>query len=303
MKSGLIKGFARNFRDGGWKSALGFHNSQGVGSKVRGLDEIFPQNPNEIHILLGSDRVAMAMCMVASWILSTQQSWKLVFHDDGSLTQNDLSKIQWLFRTARVISTQESDSVVRDRLESLPLCWKCRNIHPLCRKLFDFPIFSHSKRNLPIDTDILFYKTPSRLLEWLGSEEETSLFMRDVEESTLPSAVDAAHKIGSRVQTHVNTGIVGVPKPVICFETIERCLKDSRLLDENRWFIEQSLYAILASRSGKVELLDTNKYQLNLSGPLSANAVCRHYVGKVRHLLYSEGVPLLLKMIKNQKAK
>ena len=78
-------------------------------------------------------------------------------------------------------------------------------------------------------------------------------------------------------------------------EWIEEFLSIPGMLEGHFWRIEQTLYALCASRFG-VELLPDD-YRVFLDGNLGDRPF-RHYVGAVRDRMYTEGMrrlaPLLL---------
>jgi hypothetical protein len=125
--------------------------------------------------------------------------------------------------------------------------------------------------------------------------------MRDVSENILPEAVKAARIFGAEIIPHLNTGIVAMNRNYLDLGKIERSLSETNLLSGDPWFIEQSLYAAMASIHGEVELLDSKTYQLSLTNMLYPESICRHYVGKVRHLFYSEGIPKVIEGFKRAK--
>lgn len=287
--------FLRNLRDGGPHSAWNYMLAPKIRKKIKELADGNVLDGFEIHILTGADRLDMALWMAASWIVTTNRCWKFVFHSDKNSNSNEFPQISEILPGSRLITNQESEFIVGKKLERFPLSWRCRNLHPLCRKLFDIPILASDEKFLTIDTDILFFKKPERILRWIDSNEDTSIFMHDVADSTLPAIIERSEDLGFKILREVNTGIVGMKKKVCALPIIEECLSQTTLLDSPKWFVEQSLYAFLGSLNGNVELLNSNPeipecYQLNLGVGIFSNSVMRHYVGKVRHLFYSEGI-------------
>jgi hypothetical protein len=55
----------------------------------------------------------------------------------------------------------------------------------------------------------------------------------------------------------------------------------------HHWQVEQTLFALCSARFG-VELLPAD-YQVCLDKGRRAD-MCRHYVGRIRHLMYEEGM-------------
>jgi hypothetical protein len=303
MLKAAAKGLLRNLRDGGVSSAVWYLRAPQVESHLRKLIGNRLPSDDEVHVLTGADRLTMALWMAASWMASTGEYPRFVFHDDGNLGVRSADKVRRIFPGSRVVMESESAETMRSVLADYPLAWNCRNLHPLCRKLFDIPYFVKGDRFLAIDTDILFFRRPGRMLELTKGKQAPSVFLRDAMDWTLPEVVGLTQSIKVKLVRQVNTGIVAMPKIALDLQTLELCLRNSRLLDAPRWFIEQSLYALMASRFGDVELLPsspdkTESYQNDLRERASSNAVMRHYVGKVRHLFYSEGIAKVHQMIR-----
>ena len=58
------------------------------------------------------------------------------------------------------------------------------------------------------------------------------------------------------------------------------------------WRIEQTIYALCSARFGASLLPD--EYSVRLKGSDDA-LPCRHYVGAIRHLMYSDGIRRLVR--------
>jgi hypothetical protein len=294
----FIKAVLRNARDGGLRSAWGCLTAGRIRRHLPALSRAFPAEDFEIQILTGCTRLTMALWMAASWVAATSRNWRFVFHDDGTLTESDAGNIRALLPGSRVLlSAQTSPEVVR-ALSRHPLCLQCRNRHPLGRKLIDMPIFASQPQLLTIDTDILFYRRPERLLRWIAQDDLACLFMEDVQDACLLTAAEAARMFGVKLAQRVNTGIVAVPKSVLPLDFLEDCLARTNLLQRDPWFIEQTLYALAASASGQVELLN-EEYFMPLDPACPNSAVARHYMGANRHLFYSEGLPRASRMLRD----
>ena len=98
--------------------------------------------------------------------------------------------------------------------------------------------------------------------------------------------------IGHELQPRVNTGLGLVHRDSIRWDWTEEFLALPGILDGHFWRIEQTLFALCSSRFG-VELLP-DEYTLRLEPGLGERCF-RHYVGRIRHLMYSEGIAQLVK--------
>lgn len=286
----FARGLVRNFRDGGAASGLGFLRSSEIRKSLHRVPDFAEQGPCEIHVLLGSDRVDMGLWMVASWLLATKRRWDVVFHDDGTLSRPDQRLLLKAMPDARVIMSDESCGKLEQHLRAYPLSWRCRNIHPLSRKLFDVPFFCRGTHFISIDTDVLFHGYPHELLEWADNPKARTLFMQDVKDCTLPQAREAGDLLGCNVTGSINTGIIAIGSQTLSLDVIEQCLAKTRMFEADPWYIEQSLYGVLASYSRGVELLDPNTYEIPVGKPFNEAAIATHYIGAIRHHIYSRGM-------------
>lgn len=294
-----IKAMLRYTYNGGIRSAQGFLLSQRINLAFPALNAASSSSPTEVHILTGSERVTMALWMMASWIKTTDLPTRFVIHDDGTLRPSDICAFRDLLPDCKVLLSAETTPYAAQALKDYPLCLRCRNLHPLGRKLFDFYLLGTSDRIVSLDTDLLFFRRPERLIRWLSEPAPGCLFMEDIAEANLLSSSECLRIFGVPLINRVNTGIIAVPKEAVSLSLLEKCLAETDLLQQNHWLIEQTLYAVLASVFGRSELL-SSEYVLTLEPECNDKALARHYVGAVRHLFYSEGVFRVAQLLKHR---
>jgi hypothetical protein len=94
----------------------------------------------------------------------------------------------------------------------------------------------------------------------------------------------------------VNSGLCLVAKEAIDFEFCDRVLGETSILKGNLWRVEQTLFALCASRHGKGGLLPKT-YEVSLTRHASENCVARHYVGAVRDRFFGEGLKRLREVL------
>lgn len=286
-----LKGFARNFRDGGLPSAFKYLRERRIFQLIRCIPESLPRNSQEIHVLIGHERISMLLWMAASLIVASKTRWCFVVHDDGTLQDSDEAVLSDCMPGCRVIRSMESDVVIREELRIFPLLARYRSQHPFGKRLTDFPFFCKSNCVVSIDSDILFFRNPTLFLPVEASQVGQSVFLRDVENTSLITAEAFAAKFQRELAAPLNAGMFAIPSHFMHLEVMEEMLREFSLLDipKSTWFIEQTILGALASLKGDVTLLPKS-YQQTLDGALQDDAVMRHYVGKVRHLFYSEGL-------------
>lgn len=247
--------------------------------------------PVPVHMLTGKNDWLLAAWALASFFHFTEQTWNVVIHDDGTLPEEARATLKELFKTARIISRDEADTRMDRVLASFPLCHDYRNKHPLGLKIFDMPQFVEGERFILLDSDVLFFSYPREIMNWVGDGAEC-WFNEDIEDSALITADSAWADLQVPLWPRVNSGLCLLAKSAIDLEFCERALGETSILKGHVWRVEQTLFALCASRYGKGGLLPKT-YEVSLAWLATSDAVARHYVGAVRDRFYGEGLKRL----------
>jgi hypothetical protein len=96
---------------------------------------------------------------------------------------------------------------------------------------------------------------------------------------------------GVELGDRINSGLALVHRESMRLDWIEEFLSIPGIVG-HFWRIEQTLYALCASKYG-VELLPA-EYDVRLAEGIGSRP-SRHYVGAIRHLMYSEGMRHLVR--------
>ena len=253
--------------------------------------------PVPVHVLTGEKDWQLCAWMLASWFTFSEQTWRVVIHDDGTLSPSAKKTLGSIFKTARVIARADADLAMDKILRPLPFCHDYRAKHPLAQKIFDIPHFCDSERFIILDSDLLFYRYPSEIMQWVTGTTNDCWFNEDVAESSLITPQAAWEDLGVKLWPRVNSGLCLMQKSAIDLEFCERALGETSIMQGNTWRIEQTLMALCASRQVRGGLLPKT-YEVSLSKDASSDAIMRHYVGAVRDRFYAEGLarlaPILL---------
>lgn len=292
-----LRTLARNLRDGGMRSALEFFNEKAIFGLIGDLSATYPVEVTEVHVLTGRDRFPMALWMIGSLIAARQSVPHFVFHDDGSLGKTEEHLAEKFLPNSRIVKSAEADNAVVAILKGFPLLVTYRKMHAFGKRLTDFLFYCRHEYLVSIDTDILFFQNPRSFFRDDGFGGKKSIFMKDVKDSSLVSAEQFEDRYGSPLASSVNAGLFSMPATILQWSEMEKIISDFHLLSIPRgeWFVEQTILAALAALHGGIALLPET-YELTLGGTVTRDAVARHYVGQVRHLFYSEGVPKVRKM-------
>ncbi|HEV2761677.1 MAG TPA: hypothetical protein VGV38_01685 [Pyrinomonadaceae bacterium] len=241
----------------------------------------------EIHVLTSAADWVNMMWALKSFYWVTGRDYALCVHDDGSLTPELRSVMQRHFPEARVVARDEADRKVLPLLAGHPRCLEFRRTNQLSPKVFDFMAYLESDRMLLLDSDILFFSEPRELLRRIEDPAyRLNAFNADVSSAYTVEPRAVRERTGVELGERINSGLALVHRDSMRLDWIEEFLGLPGIIG-HFWRIEQTLYALCASKYG-VELLP-GEYDVRLAEGIG-HRPSRHYVGAIRHLMYSEGM-------------
>lgn len=251
---------------------------------------------SEIHVLTSAQDWLNLVWTLKSFYAVSPRRYALCIHDDGTLEQTAVEQLREHFPEARLILRAEADARIERLLSAHPCCLTFRRTNPLATKALDFMAFLEGERLILFDSDLLFFRPPKAYLDVLEDlQANENVFNEDIASAY---ALDEAaiRDAGYEIIPRVNTGFGIIHRGSMPPDWIEEFLAIPGLADGHFWRIEQTLFALCATRHGGGVL--PSEYRVHLGRGISDRPM-RHYVGAVRHLMYAEGMrilaPLLLK--------
>jgi hypothetical protein len=245
----------------------------------------------EVHVLTcAKDWLNLIWCLKSLYYY-TKKQYALCIHEDGSLTTEMLDTLKYHFPQARLIRRAEADSMIAKVLSPRPLSLNFRQTNHLALKVFDFATYLESDRMLLFDSDILFFQKPIEFLRCLEDPNyQLNIFNGDIKTAYTLEIETLEQYLDFKVQPRVNSGLALIHRDSMRLDWIESFLALPNIVG-HFWRIEQTLYALCSSRFG-VELLPAC-YDVHRNEKLDQDP-CRHYVGRIRHLMYAEGIRSLI---------
>ena len=245
----------------------------------------------EIHVLTSATDWLNLLWALKSFYHYSRRNYRLCIHDDGSLNQEHYAIFRHHFPDGRIIDRAAADKEVLSKLEKYPRCFKFRKTNQLSLKVFDFLTYLESDRLLLLDSDVLFFAKPKVLLDRIENPEyQCNSVNADIASAYTidPTVVEA--QMGFEVRERFNSGLGLIHKKSLSLDWIEEFLDLPDIIG-HFWRIEQTLFALCSSKFG-VELLP-DEYNVRLEKGVN-NLPSRHYIGAIRHLMYSEGIKHLV---------
>ena len=240
----------------------------------------------EVHSLLGSRHVGMCLWSIKSLLHHAQRPFSIVLHDDGSLSLQDIEKLKRHLPGVRVIRKADADTLIRPMLSP----WKAveayrfgtlgdtdysRSMSIFAIKLLDFNLLTAASRILVLDTDVLFFRRPSELLDWVDNKSEAQCMYcyEDYAPVRNRAGVIAGFERKAAPSCYFNSGLICFDKPVMDLSALDSWLKEYGHLTNTLYTFEQFAYNVLVHRCASHAPLSPD-YSFNFNGP---NCVATHF--------------------------
>lgn len=235
--------------------------------------------PVTLHLLTGSRFWYQTAFCLWSFARTVQRPLAPVIFDDGSLTAEFSAPLLRLFPAARIVSAPEILSRLDTDLPTsrFPSLRARRLEFPLLRKLLD-PHVGLTGWRLLIDSDLLFFRRPGLLLDWLDDPLQP-LHAEDIANAYGYPISLLGELAGRPVPERVNTGLLGLRSEDIDWERLEYWCEALLRRGGPQYYQEQALVALLLA-GRECTVLPPADYVLLPRPPeaLACRAVMHHYV-------------------------
>jgi hypothetical protein len=235
-----------------------------------------------VHGLVCHDHVDMAITCFQSLLKFSEDPLGMSIHDDGTLTSDDIYKLESQIPRTHVISRAEGDELVNSQLKKFPNIYNFRCNVPHAIKLIDIALIS--PENIAFcDSDILFLRPFKGLFQL--DDRATAIFMQDYLEaySVFPWHLIGKNKLS--LPSKINSGLFYMKRKVYDLDFIEWFLGQQRFQSKPLHKMEQTCWAALGYRSG-MEVWDPQ--QIVLMRPdttLNSEMIAGHFVKEIRNRL------------------
>jgi len=163
-------------------------------------------------------------------------------------------------------------------------------------KLLDVSFLSECSELLLLDSDVFVFES----LDMLDAYFDTSsnVFLRDYQYAFALGAPAFKRFSAAATFLPINTGLGLVKASTLDLDRVEFVLKHApEILKMPQWS-EQTLYALLSSSVG-INLLGPSF--VVAQGPGAEGLTLKHYVGGVRELAFTEGLPIIRAKLAKQR--
>ncbi len=282
----LTRRFLRHGIRGAWHREVTLRRILSL-PPVQGLSD----SSSEVHVLTSREDWLMLLWTLRSFYGTSDASYRLCIHDDGTLPSDALTGLHDQFPEARIVSRLEADRCMAEAMRGFPRCWEHRQKNPLLLKTFDFPYFLAGERLILLDSDVLFFRRPAALLEGASNRNyRRNTLNRDWAYGYSVSQQELVQCGLANVEPLINSGLGLLQAGSIRLDWCEEFFARLPSLPSHPHRIEQTLIALCSARFGHDFLPpEFDVYP----GPTDFSRCSRHFSGPFRARLFSEGLPWL----------
>lgn len=246
------KGYLRSInRQGGFLNARAIEKARKEMEAAAALIKIpFIENseaPLEVCFLTGKKYWYQTIFCIKSLVVSSQRNFIFHIYDDGSLDDAFVAQMKRQVPGIKVHLKKEIDSRLQEAIppEQFPFLWHKRKVYPHIKKLTDIHAGQQGWK-LVLDSDMLFFKYPTVMLEWLQSPSQP-FYILDATNSYGYSAELMNMLAGGIVPEKVNVGAIGLNSESLDWESLERWGATLETREGTCYYLEQALSAMLIS--------------------------------------------------------
>lgn len=264
-------------------------------------DDVSARASVEVHLVCCLKDYLCALWALKTFYVTAGVSYPLVVHLNGAMPRRALLRLRKHLPNARILEQQDIDGTVNNWLtkNTCPRLQQVRSTNGFMLKLVDVALLSETSRLLVLDSDVLFFRRPDELLSAVQNGHDGMLFQRDAGSTYNVTIEEARTELGIDLVARINTGIMLFAKTDVDLHRCEALLAHPAVARQTGW-IEQTLYALVASEKGSVHHLSAD-YLVSLEPEENvASLVARHYAGPSRRYLTEEGLPFVLRTFRQR---
>ena len=237
--------------------------------------------PLAVHLLTGHRFWYQTAFCLWSFARHSARPLAPVIIDDGTLTEPDRAVLRGLHPATRFLGREEAAARLHQHLPAarFPRLHDRWQHYPHIRKLID-PHLGARGWKLVLDSDLLFFRRPQFLLDWLAAPDRP-LHAVDIATAYGYAPELLARVAGAPVPERVNVGLTGLASEELDWERIEHWCAQLIGAAGTHYYLEQALVALLVT--GRTCAVAPAADYVTLPRPPEAaecRAVMHHYVAE-----------------------
>lgn len=259
--------------------------------------EYTPNDDFELHMLSQEGNLWTLVNSIGSFLVHSKLRPKIVIHSDGSMCEQMILELKSKFSGLEVITPEQAEKLI-DKLNIPEINRKRRKSKNIfLMRFIDIPYLSRGKKIMVMGDDILFYKSPQEIIDFVNGKTPYDAIASKCD-GTMSLGVDDyylnKHKLVEKKADTVNADLILFDKNRFNLDGIAEYFEHT-LMDENYYFMEMAGFASIIAQ-GNLGFLPLDKY--HIKGKVNQNTVMKHFTSPRRHEFYAYGIDLARKNMK-----
>jgi len=257
----------------------------------------------EVHSMVSHLVLPYYLLTVKTLQYYSQINFPFVVHDDGSLTEIDVDQIRRNVVNVIILPFEESTKKVCHLIRNYPCLVKYRQKKHKNKinliSTIDIPYLSNSQNIFYLDGDILFFRKPLEICNWVlkPKQRKSVLFMTDRENGYALSEKLCQKYFNVGYIDRFNMGILCFSKKLFDLPMINHFFSVMSLLKKHTVMLRDQTYWMiyLQKRHQPLKRLN-NQYIIPYETHGDNKTICRHYISPIREKIYLDAIVLLFKL-------
>ena len=286
----------QSIREGGpieqWRTQRGKEAMREAATELPPLDPPpeDSEGPLRVYFLTGEDFWYQTLFCFVSLQRHCEVRATPVIYGDGTLHEDYRHRIRRVVPWVEFVTSDEVEERLDVHLPAsrYPTLRKRRIEYAHLRKLTDFHVGS-SNWKLILDSDMLFFDTPSLLINWLRAPQRP-IHMIDAGEFYGYSRQLMEELAGAEIPKRLNVGICGLQGDMVEWSALERWCREMNQREHVNYLQEQALTAMLMAGRERIEAPRPEYLTKPSVGEgHSPSVTLHHYVSESKRAYFQHG--------------
>ncbi|WPU91653.1 hypothetical protein SNE25_20250 [Mucilaginibacter sabulilitoris] len=279
-------------RFGGWlnylsmlKGAGAMKRASGRLSPVRSYADGYP-----IYFLTGKNHLYQTLFCIQSLAKFTSCRFRFILVDDGSFDTRIIKRIELQLPNSELFKKADIEKKLEELLpeHTFPNLNHKRKIYPHIKKLTDIHTLPGEKWKLVLDSDMLFWKEPVAIINWL-KDAHMPIYMQDCQNSYGYSKTIMESLCGTNIPDLINVGVIGLNSNTIDWAKLDAWTGSMESAEGSSYYLEQALTAMLINENASL-VLPSDEYIVNPAATAVTipQGILHHYVDLSKQVYFKQ---------------
>lgn len=247
----------------------------------------------ELHVVCSSRHLWMLAWMLRSFFIQSGLKPSIVIHDDGTIDKPIAELIQSKFANVIVMFRDETTRQILEMPNVPAIIKKARaGSHFFLDRLINLAIFSKAKRVLLSDVDILYFRPPIEIIDFMTGKTGLDALGQQSLESSEPYDLKMddhyadKYKLKEKRLHLMNGGYLMLDRQKLNLGQVAEYLEHVQMPFTD-YFIEMSGWACILAQLN-FEFLSPDRYAIK--GFLNDKMVMKHFTSPRRYEMFAYGI-------------